>query len=432
MAYVIAVCGSGGKTTLVKNLAKKYANENKKVCITTTTHMWYDDDVKKCFTLGANIKVAGEKAIKPGKINYIANLNIEKELITPLESNDYRSICDKFDYVIVEADGSRSMPLKIPKQDKEPVIPHDVNEIIIVVGMESVGREIGAVCHRFDEFYGNDNYLDENNIRPETIVSEELIDGFVEHYYYEPLKKQHSEAKITVYKNYFNNNVNHVVAKINKIAIVLLAAGFSKRFGSNKLMIDEKEYISDKNINKLKHSYKLYELMIDKLIDAKNIIINNFKNNKDYRDLQVDIIVVSQYEEILNDKNYNDKVIMLNNTKAVLGMSESIKLAINYYRDSINNDELDAMVFVNADMPYLPASELASFVYNSILNKNSISAMCSDEVKNPAYFEKEYFDEILKINGDKGPRELLEKYFKYLYRYYISEKYLIDIDENGK
>ena len=123
---------------------------------------------------------------------------------------------------------------------------------------------------------------------------------------------------------------------------------------------------------------------------------------------------------------------MLNNTKAVLGMSESIKLAINYYRDSINNDELDAMVFVNADMPYLPASELASFVYNSILNKNSISAMCSDEVKNPAYFEKEYFDEILKINGDKGPRELLEKYFKYLYRYYISEKYLIDIDENGK
>ena len=47
MAYVIAVCGSGGKTTLVKSLAKKYANENKKVCITTTTHMWYDEDVKK-------------------------------------------------------------------------------------------------------------------------------------------------------------------------------------------------------------------------------------------------------------------------------------------------------------------------------------------------------------------------------------------------
>lgn len=30
MAYVIAVCGSGGKTTLCKTIAAKYAKENKK------------------------------------------------------------------------------------------------------------------------------------------------------------------------------------------------------------------------------------------------------------------------------------------------------------------------------------------------------------------------------------------------------------------
>ena len=42
MAYVIAVCGSGGKTTYCKNVAKTFADENKKVCILTTTHMWND------------------------------------------------------------------------------------------------------------------------------------------------------------------------------------------------------------------------------------------------------------------------------------------------------------------------------------------------------------------------------------------------------
>ena len=46
MAYVVAVCGAGGKTTYCKNLAKEYIDSGKSVCITTTTHMWNDQDAK--------------------------------------------------------------------------------------------------------------------------------------------------------------------------------------------------------------------------------------------------------------------------------------------------------------------------------------------------------------------------------------------------
>ena len=88
MAYVISVCGSGGKTTLVKSLAKKYANENKKVCITTTTHMWYDEDVKESLIVGTDVE--------SGRVYYIANVNREKELITPLNESDYKTICEKY------------------------------------------------------------------------------------------------------------------------------------------------------------------------------------------------------------------------------------------------------------------------------------------------------------------------------------------------
>ena len=445
MAYVIAICGSGGKTTLVKNLAKKYADENKKVCITTTTHMWYDEDVKAALIVGTKQsdpkhmsldKFLNENEIESGRVYYISNVNKEKELITPLSESDYNLICEKFDYVIIEADGSRSMPMKIPKLIKEPVIPDNVNEIIVNVGMESIGREIGAVCHRFSEFYGNDKYLSDNNIESTTIVTEKLIDEFVGHYYVKPLKETHGNAKVSVHKTIFGEGLHsspvrsgesHSLPK--RIAIVMCAAGFSKRFGSNKLFANI--------LNK-----KLYQVMIDKLLSAKEILINKFNKiyeEKNYKDLQsecetnendilkkenidVDVAVVTQYDEILNDVNYNDKVIMIKNDDADKGLSKSVKLAVEYFA------KCDAIVFINADMPNLPEWEFANFIYLSVLNKNGIAAMYTDDAKNPAYFEKKYFDDLLKLEGDKGARDLLDKNIMHLYRYYINPKYLVDID----
>ena len=502
MAYVIAVCGSGGKTTLVKNLAKKYADENKKVCITTSTHMWYDDDVRESLIVGTKKDVVGanfrsprtgelcepkhmsldefldKNKIESGKVYYIANLNMKKELITPLNDEDYKLVCEKFDYVIVEADGSRSMPMKIPHEG-EPAIPSNVNEIIVVVGMEAIGREIGIVCHRFNEFYGNDKYLNDNNIKPDTIVSEKLIDDFVGHYYYEPLKEKYSSAKVTIYKNQFGvsglaelartgdesakNAITQEVSQkveivneimIKSVAIVLCASGFSKRFGSNKLMIDVADIVGAKHCEPAGtvganargalsnnccsgRNKKLYQFMIDELIGTKEKVLEKFSTNDKYKDLKIDVVVVSQYDEILNDKNYNDKVIMLKNDNASEGLSTSIKLAVKFCEGShsspvregsVNVRPYDAIVFVNADMPLLPESELANFIYNSILNINGIAAMYTDDVKNPAYFEKKYFDELSKLEGDKGARELLNIHFKELYKYYTNDKYLIDID----
>lgn len=411
MAYVIAVCGSGGKTTFCKQIASEYAKQDKKVCVTTTTHMWYDDDVKSSFMVGSDT-ICPAVSVTPGKIYYIANLNEKKQLITPLNESEYKSICENYDYVVIEADGSRSMPMKIPKDGFEPVIPQNANEIIIVVGMEAIGRELNAVCHRFNEFYGKDEFL--KNIDPNTKVTERLIDDFLNHYYYEPLKKRYSEAKVSIYKNAFDISTASISSYenkniIKKVAVVLLAAGFSKRFGENKLYVDYK-------------GKKLYQAMIEKLLTAREIILEKFKNNKSYDDLKVDVAVVSQYGDILNDLNYRSKVIAITNNDAEKGQSESIKLSVKEFKD------YDAIVFVNADMPRLPESEIASFIYNSILNKNNLASMYADTAQNPAYFGKEYFSELLKLNGDVGPKELLDKNIMKLYRYYISEKYLVDID----
>ena len=41
---IVAVVGSGGKTTLIKKLAEQYRAEGKTVLVTTTTHMFIEAD----------------------------------------------------------------------------------------------------------------------------------------------------------------------------------------------------------------------------------------------------------------------------------------------------------------------------------------------------------------------------------------------------
>ena len=41
---IIALVGSGGKTTLLKKMANEFRNEGKKVFVTTTTHMFAEAD----------------------------------------------------------------------------------------------------------------------------------------------------------------------------------------------------------------------------------------------------------------------------------------------------------------------------------------------------------------------------------------------------
>ena len=265
MAHVIAICGAGGKTTTCKKLAKAASKYRLKVCIVTTTNMWSDSDVND------NLYRIGDEC-EAGKIYYAGHIDEVKEKLKPLTKDEYDRICEVFDVVIIEADGSRGNPLKIPYglngDEIEPVIPYNVDEIIVVVGIEAIGREIGCLCHRFDEFCDNDDFLIKNNIKHDTIVTEELLNGFVNHYYIEPTKDKFKNAKVYLLKNDYNDeNIKNFDNKNFKLCLAICASGFSKRYGiENKLFekipvkylseYDEYDIHYKKNVND-----KLYQIM---------------------------------------------------------------------------------------------------------------------------------------------------------------------------
>lgn len=181
---IIAVVGSGGKTTLIKELASRYRSEGKTVLITTTTHMFIEEDTLLTNDAGAIIQ-----AIQ--KTGYAMAGLPDGEKIKPLPKETFDAVCACADVVLVEADGSKCLPLKYPNAS-EPVIPENADEIIVVCGLNAIGQKAGAVCHRL-ELVKACLGIDDN-----TVITPLHIQKLVTEGYLKPLRATYPKANITV------------------------------------------------------------------------------------------------------------------------------------------------------------------------------------------------------------------------------------------
>lgn len=400
MAYVIAICGAGGKTTLCFEKAKYFLTKGLSVAVTTTTHMAYEKFITKYEYIDFD-------NIDKSKLYFVANVDENK--VCSLSDNQYKMLCDNFDIVIVEADGSRSMPMKIidPSVLNEPVIPDNVDEIIIVMGRQAIGRELHTVCHRIDKYYYRLKEIKNQNINENTIVTEELLIDFANVYYVDYLKKRFPNVKIEIFLSDMTKNDNY--KKYKNISFVVSASGFSKRFGHNKLF------------------YKINGIEIYKIV-ANNCLaaIETLKSYDIFKNINFSMAYITQYDldlEEFKSKYLKNGIEVIKNDNPHVGLSNSVKIATNKYIDS------DAICYFNADMPYIKSKSIANMIYYFVCSNKNIGAMCVDKIlKNPAIFSKIYYNEILDIQGDTGPRELLKKYDYDCYYYHIDKKEMIDID----
>lgn len=139
----IAAVGGGGKTTLLKRLAKEYQASGAKPAVITTTHMKAEDFPG--FLIGPSAEeiletrervgcvFAGARAGE-GKIKILPKAVLERVLELPGP-------------VLIEADGARRLPVKIPAEH-EPVLLPQVTCVLSVYGLDAVGRRISEVCFR--------------------------------------------------------------------------------------------------------------------------------------------------------------------------------------------------------------------------------------------------------------------------------------------
>ena len=179
----ICVVGSGGKTTLIKKLAKQYIKENKTVFVTTTTHMFIEEDTLLTDDADTIIHQLQEKGYAMAGIE-------EGEKIKALSRQTYEAVCAFADVVLVEADGSKQLPLKYPNTT-EPVIPENTDEIIVVCGLNAMGKQAKDVCHRLELVK---TCL---GIQDDTVITASHIQQLVTAGYLTPLSAAYPNVKIT-------------------------------------------------------------------------------------------------------------------------------------------------------------------------------------------------------------------------------------------
>ena len=182
----------------------------------------------------------------------------------------------------------------------------------------------------------------------------------------------------------------------NKLIKVVLAAGFSKRFGlRNKIL----EKINGKTI---------IEIILDRLIQ-----IDSNQN---------DIVVIggNDYNSLKKTLNkYDVKILYNKNYKNGLGSSVSYILKTKINKNGI--------MFIPGDMPLISIKDYKKLINTFVYKKNKIISPCyKKQFGNPLIIPKIYFNLLKNLKNDEGARKFLPS--KHIIHVPCSYGTIFDID----
>ena len=174
---IISVIGSGGKTTYIHELKDQYVSQGKTVLMCTTTHMLIEEDTLVDPSLDEimdRIQIYG---------HCHAGNRYDDKKISALDSNLLNQLKKMVDVILIEADGSKHLPLKYPNEN-EPVIDLDTDEIILISNLKGLDKPVKDVVHRYEKM----------NLDPDDLVTPKLMQDLIRVY----LEKLNKPVKICI------------------------------------------------------------------------------------------------------------------------------------------------------------------------------------------------------------------------------------------
>ena len=417
----IAVVGGGGKTSLIFRLTEELVSGGKKVVVTTTTHMAYEPD--RPFAEDGDIDEV-RKDLQRYHYTVAASLDRETGKIGCLPEEKLEELRGLADVLLIEADGAKRLPLKVPGE-REPVIPEFAEMVIGVVGMDALGKLIQKTCHRPEKVAaflgkGMEEAVTEDDIVKIAVSGDALRKCVDERAYRvllnkadipgkaeaaekiaENLEKQgvcavwgslqrenynsicncidRTEEKAEVWMNKLQEPQNKGSQAQEKPTFIMLAAGNSRRFGSNKLL-----YEID--------GVPMYLRTLTKLQKAASELGN------------CEIIVVTQYEEIAA-KAQGSGARALINPHPERGISSSMQIGLAAAKES------SACLFTVSDQPWLTTETIVNLVHKfQSEQKGMACTILNNKTGNPCIFSRKYYQELQEITGDKGGKQIINRH----------------------
>ena len=187
-----------------------------------------------------------------------------------------------------------------------------------------------------------------------------------------------------------------------KISFIYMASGFGSRFGSNKLLIPFK-------------GKELYRHGLDCICRAAEEL-----EKEGHR---TEVLVVSQYEEILKQAESQGLLAVLNRFSG-----EGITVSLRLGTDSAS-PESEALLFSVADQPYMSPFTLKKFIHGFRLSGKGIGCLCHQGKRgNPAIFSRAYRQELMGLRGDRGGSVIMKAHPEDVWTMEVPEEELKDID----
>lgn len=142
---LVAIVGGGGKSSLMFELAARLPGRG----VTTTTTRIFAAQMGRapevCTLADAHWRARLE-AFESGLL-VVGRVEGERALGVPPELPAELLAHPRVDWVVVEADGSRMLPVKAPAPH-EPVIPTGTTLLVPVVGIDALCKPIAEIAHR--------------------------------------------------------------------------------------------------------------------------------------------------------------------------------------------------------------------------------------------------------------------------------------------
>ncbi len=396
---------------MMGQLAREGKMHGLRVAVTTTTHICKPPLYREAFSAvkTASVVVFG-KECGAEKLSYPGD-------------DCYRKLCSEADLILVEADGSRGRPIKYPAEH-EPVIPENTDLILCVCGMSGFGKPGREICHRWE--LAAERW--EAEMPGEILMTENVILELLERGYGGPLEQKYPRAEFFYCLNQADTKERYeaavsILAKTKrkglvvslkekdnilyqKAAFIYMASGFGRRYGSNKLL----EMVEGKPL--FYHGLEVLAQAAEQLKEEVGIA--------------VEIVVVSQYQEILETAGRREAVAVYNGD-SMEGITASIRLGIQAA------GEADAYLFAVADQPWLTAASIGRLVKEFYDSPRTIACLACGKMRgNPVIFSGKYREELLGLTGDKGGSVILARYPQEVQTVQVEALELKDIDRRGE
>ena len=199
------------------------------------------------------------------------------------------------------------------------------------------------------------------------------------------------------------------------INLILLAAGYSSRFGENKLLyeVDGLPMFRHMLDNSLAFQESSKQKVRVILVTAYDEIRQYAVHSAGFIEQETDVESGSAGDAPENPINSGERYLVINRNQDA-GISHSIRLGI---KNALLSCDEDSVMFAVCDQPYLTSRDLcllAKGFYGSGKGIGGLSA--AGVIGNPVIFKKKYRDELSALTGDKGGKQIVNRHPEDVYR----------------